>query len=162
MNIRLASASDSNALSALIIEVSQSLRESDFTDEGWEFLINANTPRAFQRRFELADYFCLVYEIDREIAGYLAMIDFEKIDHMFVLPNHRKKGICKSLWIVAKQKCVESGKGTYYRVRSSEYAEPVYQSFGFRRSGERESSNGISFRFMELGKNVQNGDGGIK
>ena len=153
MSIRFASSIDSEALSVLVLEASQSVRDSDFTKEGWDLLKSTNTPQAFEKRFETKNYFCLVFEVDREIVGYLAMIDFEKIDHMFVLPKHRNNGVCKKLWSKAKEFCVESGYGMYYWVRSSSYAEPVYRSFGFRPKGERKSSNGISFQFMELGKN---------
>ena len=152
MNIKFASSTDSETLSDVVLEASQSVRSSDFTDEGWELLKTTNTIQAFQKRFEVKNYFCLICELDQEIVGYLAMIDYEKIDHMFVLPEYRKKGICKKLWSKAKGFCEESGYGHYYWVRSSSYAEPVYESFGFRPTGERKSLNGISFQFMELGK----------
>ena len=122
MNIRFASKDDSNSLSSLIINASRFVRESDFTSEGWEMLENTKTPEKFQERFNSDNYFCVVYEIDQKIVGYLAMVDYEKIDHMFVLPSHRKRGICKSLWNTAKENCVEFGKGKYYWVRSSTYA----------------------------------------
>jgi len=62
-----------------------------------------------------------------------------------------------ALGIVARRKraqqiCASSGNENYYWVRSSSYAEPVYASFGFRPSGERLVSKGISFRLMEKGE----------
>lgn len=153
MEIRLASSDDSENLSVLVLKASKSVRNTDFTDQGWNLLKSTNTPAAFKKRFEANNYLCWVCEIDDKIAGYLAMIDCEKIDHMFVLAEHRKKGICKRLWSIAKKYCIESGDGDYFWVRSSSYAEPVYKSFGFRPRGERKSSNGISFQFMEYGEN---------
>jgi len=153
MDIRLASSDDSESLSVLVLKASRCVKEKDFTNEGWNFLKSTNTPEAFQKRFEASNYLCWVCEIDEEISGYLAMIDNQKIDHMFVLADHRRKGICKALWARATNHCEESGDGDYFWVRSSSYAEPVYTSFGFRPSGERKSSNVISFQFMEYGKN---------
>jgi len=68
---------------------------------------------------------------------------------MFVLPEHRHKGMAKKLWRKAQRVCAENGNASYYWVRSSSYALPVYKSFGFRASGDREEVNGISFEFME-------------
>jgi len=78
------------------------------------------------------------------------MIESEKIDHTFVLPDYRNKGVCKNLWSVAKKSCIENGNKGYFWVRSSSYAMEVYESFGFRPKGEKETLNGISFQFMEL------------
>ena len=153
MDIRFASPDDAEDLSVLVLKASRSVKATDFTNEGWNLLKSTNTPAAFEKRFEASNYLCWVCEVDGQMAGYLAMIDNEKIDHMFVLAEYRKKGICKKLWSRAKKHCVQSGGGDYFWVRSSSYAEPVYKSFGFRPSGQRKSSNGISFQFMEYGKN---------
>lgn len=150
MTIRCATIQDSNSLSSVVLEASLSVKDVDFTDEGWALLENTNTPTSFKKRFDSEDYFAFVYEIDSEIVGYLAMIKNEKIDHMFVLPKYRKKGICKKLWTVAKKACFENGNTGYFWVRSSSYAKAIYGSFGFRPKGERKSLNGISFQFMEL------------
>lgn len=153
MDIRFASRDDSKTLSALVLEASNSVRDADFSDEGWELLKSTNTLEAFNERFNQENYLCWLCEIEGEVSGYLAMIDYDKIDHMFVLPKYRKKGVCKKLWSLARKHCENSGRGDYFWVRSSSYAEPVYKSFGFRPTGERKTSNGISFQFMQLGEN---------
>ena len=151
MNIRRAKSADSEALSGLVLAASRSGRGVDFTEEGWAQIEQRNTPEAFKKRFQRQDYFCLVCEIDNRIVGYMAMIDNEKIDHMFVLPSFWKKGISRKLWAEVLKECSDTDAENYYWVRSSTYAEPVYQSFGFRPKGDRQSIKGISFQFMELG-----------
>ena len=114
MVIRLASSDDSESLSALVLKASRCVKEKDFTNEGWNFLKSTNTPEAFQKRFEASNYLCWVCEIDEEISGYLAMIDNQKIDHMFVLADHRRKGICRcgqELQIIAKNRVMEITSG---------------------------------------------------
>jgi len=149
MLIRRANSSDSQVLSELVLASSLSVRASDFTDEGWRLLEKTNTVEAFKARFESANYFALICEVDAIAAGYFGVIDNEKIDHMFVLSEYRNKGIASSLWAEVQTICSKSGKGHYYWVRSSSYAEPVYESFGFRAVAERQQANGISFRLME-------------
>ena len=136
----------------MVLESASAVRESDFTDQGWRLLQSTNTVEAVRKRFDSADYFALLCEIESTVVGYIAMVGFEKIDHMFVLEQHRRKGISKQLWKRAQQICASSGNENYYWVRSSSYAEPVYASFGFRPSGERLVSKGISFRLMEKGE----------
>jgi len=149
--IRIATIEDSAVLSKLVLRAAESVRGSDFTEKGWQLLEQTNTVDAFRQRFNSSDYFALIYQHKGTPVGYLAMIDLEKVDHMFVLPEFRRIGVSAKLWQRARQVCEESGKGDYYWVRSSTVAEQVYRSFGFRDSGERLDSNGISSRFMELG-----------
>jgi len=155
MIVRLAKKEDSNILSRLIISASESVRESDFSDDGWALLENTNTVTAFEQRFSLQSYFALISEIEGEPAGYIAMLNFEKIDHMFVLPKYRGLGVCRQLWERARNICEKSGHGSYYWVRSSTAAEPVYTAFGFHSSGAREVANGISFQLMERGSKTR-------
>ena len=150
MFIRPANNADAAIISKLVVDSSVSAI-GDFTDEGWEMLERTNTIEAVQNRFNSEKYFALICEVGGLPVGYLAMIDYEKIDHMFVLAEYRERGIATKLWAEAHEICSASGYGRYYWVRSSTYAEPVYESFGFRRSGERQSSSGISFQLMEKG-----------
>ena len=151
MVIRPAAIEDSQALSNLILKAAESVRGSDFSADGWKLLEQTNTADAFRKRFHSDSYFALICEIEGEPAGYIAIVDFEKIEHMFVLPQFRRLGISSKLWEQAKKICVESGHGSYYWVRSSTVAERIYESFGFRLVGERETASGISSQFMEMG-----------
>lgn len=148
--VRLANIVDSNELSDVIIKASESVKDADFTDQGWNTLLRTNTPKAFVKRLENPNYFAFVYETENRIVGYLAMLDYEKIDHMFVLPSFRRQGISEMLWITAKQHCLRHHHSPLFWVRSSSFAKPVYESFGFQAKGAKETINGISFQYMEL------------
>jgi GNAT superfamily N-acetyltransferase len=155
MSIRTATLLDAKTISNLVLDSSLSVKDQDFSDQGWALLEKTNTVEAVSKRFESEKYFALIFEIEGVSAGYIALVDFEKIDHMFVLPEYRNMGIAKSLWTKALEICQENGNISYYWVRSSSYAMPVYESFGFRRSGEQQESNGISFQFMEKGDKIE-------
>lgn len=151
-SIRLATSHDAEVISKLVIESSLSVKDTDFSDQGWALLEKTNTVEAVSKRFGSEKYFALIFEVEGISAGYIALVDFEKIDHMFVLPDYRNMGIAKSLWCKAQEICQENGNASYFWVRSSSYALPVYESFGFHPSGNRQESNGISFQFMEKGE----------
>ncbi|MBL4671815.1 MAG: GNAT family N-acetyltransferase [Arenicella sp.] len=152
MSIRLATSFDAEIVSKLVIDSSLSVKDQDFSDEGWALLEKTNTIESVSKRFESEKYFALIFEVQGVPAGYLAMVEFEKIDHMFVMPEYRNIGIAKSLWHKAQEICVSNGNVSYYWVRSSSYAVQVYESFGFRLSGDKKISNGISFQLMERGE----------
>jgi len=151
MPIRFATTSDAKVIAKLIIDASLSVKEQDFSARGWAYLESTITAKAVSEKIQSQSYIALIYESDAACVGYIAMQNFEKIDHMFVLPEHRHKGMAKKLWRKAQRVCAENGNASYYWVRSSSYALPVYKSFGFRASGDREEVNGISFEFMEKG-----------
>ena len=157
LNIRSATAADADQLSRLVREASLSIKNDDFTDQGWALLESTITADAFRKRFSRLEYFGLVYEVGAEIVGYLSMVDYQKIEHMFVLPGFRNKGISRSLWAAARKNCVRHGNDGDYWVRSSSYAQKIYESFGFLARGERQTKNGISFVYMSL-RNGENDD----
>lgn len=152
MSIRSATSIDAEVISRLVLDASLSLRDQDFSAQGWALLQSTNTVEAVRKRFKSSRYFALIFEVDGIAVGYIAMVNFEKIDHLFVLADYRSIGIAKKLWHKAQQACQENGNTSYYWVRSSSYAIPVYKSFGFRSSGEPQISNGISFQLMEKGQ----------
>lgn len=152
MSIHSATVFDADVISKLVIDASLSVRDQDFSDQGWALLERTNTVETVSKRFESGQYFALIFEVDGIAAGYIAMVNFEKIDHMFVLPDYRNMAIAKSLWREAQEVCQQNGNSSYYWVRSSSYATPVYQTFGFRLSGGPQVSNGISFQLMEKGQ----------
>ena len=150
MSIRLAKITDSSRLSFVFLETASMLKSIDFNDDGWCFLSRGNTSEAFERRLTMDNYFACVYQVGDLIVGYIAMLDNEKIDHMFVLEEHQNKGIAKRLWVYAKEQSLLRGGSGKFWVRSSSQAEAVYQSFGFKRAVEHQTENGISSCLMQL------------
>ena len=148
--IRRATKDDAATLSRILLESSESVRQSDFTEAGWKLLLETNTVSASRKRFKQANYFALIAELEGEAVGYLAMLDYQKIDHMFVLPSARRRGICRLLWEASRKICEDTGSGDYYWVRASTMAETVYAKFGFVAHGVRTSRGGISSRLMKL------------
>jgi len=152
MLIRLATSLDAELVASLVIDASLSVKDQDFSDQGWALLEKTNTVEAVSKRFESDQYFALILEVEGRPAGYIALLNFEKIDHLFVLPAYRQMGFAKRLWLEAKGMCCKYGNKSYFWVRSSTYATPVYASFGFRCTGGRQQVKGISFQLMEYGE----------
>ncbi len=151
MLIRNAGPEDAEAISKLVLDASSDVKAQDFTEEGWGLLERTNTVEAVRTRFEGDSYFALICEYEGEIAGYIAMVGYQKIDHLFVYARFRKLGVARTLWEKAQSACQSAGSYDYW-VKSSSYAQPVYQSFGFTNKGAQQESSGISFRLMVKGE----------
>lgn len=100
----------------------------------------------FKQRFASEEFSNFVFVEDSEIVGYISIKNQSHIYHLFVVEKHQGKGVAKELWnhVLSKQSTRN------YTVRSSLFAVPVYQSFGFTITEPASSKDGIGFQAMEL------------
>lgn len=111
---------------------------------GW--LSSTLSIKEFENRIKSNDFTNLVYEKNNSIIGYISIKNKQHIYHLFVSEEQQRKGIAKELWEKAKKLCLRKK----YTVRSSLYALPVYEYFGFKKIGKVEMKDNIQFQEMEL------------
>jgi len=99
---------------------------------------------AFATRFCDKEYSNYVAENDGGIIGYISVKSGFHLYHLFVSSNFHKQGIAGRLW----QYCVDNLKIEQCTVRSSIYAVPVYNKFGFRATDIVAYKDGIGFQTM--------------
>ncbi|HEY6530215.1 MAG TPA: GNAT family N-acetyltransferase [Cellvibrionaceae bacterium] len=150
MHVKFATVENSVELSEIVLAASEELRGVDFTEEGWDRFVAANTSTEFEKKLGSADFciFCCI-ESNR-LLGFISLKDQEKIDQLFVIPEERNRGVASFLWQFAKKNAMQKGASGTFWVRSSSVAIPVYKKFGFIPEGERQSFAGISFQLMRL------------
>jgi GNAT superfamily N-acetyltransferase len=100
----------------------------------------------FEARLESERFTNIVYELDNDLIGYISMKDNSHLYHLFVDRHHQGKRIARQLWSAVKKICPSSK----YTVRSSIYAVPIYQKFGFVLSGVVGEKDGIQYQPMEF------------
>ncbi len=81
-----------------------------------------------------------------ELAGFIAMRDRSHVFHLFVAPEFQRRGVAARLW----QAVAEVGDVDCFTVNSSRLAVPVYERFGFTRTGPLVEKHGICFVPMRL------------
>jgi ribosomal protein S18 acetylase RimI-like enzyme len=145
MSIRRASKDDAQQLKDLV----SSLAYFYMSD------LNSAIPVWFSTSLELAQFEArlaserftnIIYELDRDIIGYISIEDNSHIYHLFVDRYHQGKGIARQLWSEVQKICPSSK----YTVRSSMYAVPIYQKFGFIKSGIIGEKDGLNYQPMEF------------
>ena len=145
MTIRSASPKDSANIATLI----QSLAHFYLDNPEGElpvWLTNTLTEQAFESRITEGEYVNFVYETDGKIVGYISLKKPNHLYHLFVDPSLHGKGIARKLWEHLKNHAQQQR----YTLRSSMFAVPVYEQFGFKVSEPYGTKDGISFQPMSL------------
>ena len=145
MNIRKAKEDDAEQIKELVSGLSHFyLSASEESLPEW--LLSSLELKEFKSRLKNNEFTNLVSERNGSIIGYISIKNKNYIYHLFVSQDHQRKGIAKKLWKKAKNLCQSST----YTVRSSLYAVPVYENFGFTKSKEIETKDNLQFQTMEL------------
>ncbi len=145
MTIRLAQRTDGLAITELVVSLSHRyLNDSRAALPLW--FSNTLDLAAYHERFSSADYWTVVFEQNGNIDGYLSVKSGSHLYHLFVAEAVQGQGIARRLWQYARSHLGASA----YTVRSSLNAVPVYQAFGFVKSGPVGTRDGISFQPMVL------------
>jgi predicted N-acetyltransferase YhbS len=143
VDIRLAKVEDAPKIRALVCSLSHYYLKDKHSDLPPWFSKTLEIDE-FKRRVSSADFLTFVCTDGASIVGYISFKGSNHLYHLFVAESHQGIGLAKKLWRHAVSKI---GGGTY-TVRSSIYAIPVYESFGFIKSEPEACKDGIGFQPM--------------
>ena len=82
--------------------------------------------------------------------GVIAVKDYSHMFHLFVDRDFHKRGIAKQLWSHMKQRSLDRGNNGRFTLNSTTYALPIYLSWGFVVTGDKEQRFGINYTPMVL------------
>lgn len=143
MHIRIANTEDAAKIRSLVCSLSHYYLEDKHSDLPSWFSKTLEIDE-FERRISSAEFLTFVCTIGTFIVGYISFKGSNHLYHLFVAETHQGIGLAKNLWNYAISKV---GCGPY-TVRSSIYAIPVYESFGFIKSEPESCKDGIGFQPM--------------
>lgn len=147
--IRLASESDSEAISQLTRGLSERFIAHEFSEEGRMNLLSSMTTELTRQR--IRDGFRYhVYEEDGALLGVAATRDNAHLYHLFVAEPAQRRGLARRLYEAARQACLDAGGPKSFTVNASRFAAPMYERFGFVRESEEINKGGVIFIPMVL------------
>lgn len=155
MSIRQARLTDAHEIRSMIFDSVTPHRYSDFNEEGWNSFVKPNEIEAVEKRIASKNYLTLCYELEGKIVGIITIYQDEKIDQLFVHPDHRRIRVASKLWYAARKLSEANGNRKRYWVKSSTLAVPLYQTLGFCLTGGKKTKNGITYYPMELASDVE-------
>jgi GNAT superfamily N-acetyltransferase len=89
--------------------------------------------------------------LDRnEVAGFISVRDNSHVFHMFVDKRWHRQGLARRLWETALAGALARGGSGAFTVNASNYAVPVYASFGFERTAPTQCLKGLYFNPMRF------------
>lgn len=147
--IRKAHPKDAAQISALVLRVAHYLTSSG-PGEIAPWFLTSITPSAIAGNIDDPKFNYLLGFVGQTLAGIIAVRDTTHVHHLFVAPEFHRQGVATKLWGHAKAEALASGNEGGFSVRSSEFAVPVYERFGFRVIGARFEKGGIVFVPMKL------------
>lgn len=149
LDIRNARIEEVPLISNLILNVAHYFSPGpDGNIAAW-FLNSVTTP-AIEGYINDPKYNYLVAYSGQSLVGVIAVRDTTHLYHLFVAPEVHRQGVAARLWARAKTDALHAGNNEGFFVRSSEYAVPVYERFGFRVVGTRSEKDGLKFVPMRL------------
>ena len=148
-SIRPGTVGDADPISALMIGVAEKFILKDFSEEGRAYFLGEHTPEKVRERLRSGHRFFLA-EYEADLAGVSALRGESHLYYLFVARPFHRCGVGRQLWNAVKAACLESGYGGPVTVNSSAYAVPVYERFGFVRSGPPDTAHGVQHHPMVL------------
>ena len=149
LDIRNARLEEASLISALILGVAHYFSPGPNGNVAAWFL-DSVTPAAIEGYISDPKYNYLVAYSGQSLVGVIAVRDTAHVHHLFVAPEAHRQGVAARLWGRAKTDALQAGNSEGFFVRSSEYAVPVYERFGFRVAGARSEKDGLVFIPMRL------------
>ncbi|MDJ0707229.1 MAG: GNAT family N-acetyltransferase [Leptolyngbyaceae cyanobacterium MO_188.B28] len=150
LTYRPLSTKDILEVSELAARVFNQFVAPDYASEGVQEFHRYIQPSAFRARAQ-TNHFSLITLEQGKVVGVIEMRGHNHISLLFVAPEFQRQGIAKELLRRALQICrANDPRLSKISVNSSSYAAPIYERLGFRRAGEKQVRNGISFLPMVL------------
>ena len=87
---------------------------------------------------------------DGVLAGFIALRDRSHLCHLFVARDFQRRGLARQLWQTVQMATTALGAIEAFTVNSSPLALPVYERFGFVKTGPQVEMHGICFVPMRL------------
>lgn len=128
--IRVADASDHQAISALLLPLVEKFIAPDCSAEGTALLLGSMQPQAILGYLH-GDYRYWLAEDAEGLAGVIAIKGRNHLYHLFVAERAQGQGLARQLWLYALAQCAEGDAPDEFTVNASLYAQSMYQHFGF-------------------------------
>ena len=146
---RVALPDDAGPISDLILASQREFCFHEYTPDGQRLMARVCGRKAVRQYLERGDVY-FIAESRGTIIGVAGIWDNHHLAHNFVATQWHLQGISKRLWHLASTECRKRGNPGRFELRASTYAIPVYEKWGFVRTGPTAMEQGIVSTPMAL------------
>ena len=143
ISYRRAVIDDADAISRLILQSQEKYTFHEYSPGGRQFMRRICSGISIGEYMHRGDVY-FVAEYQNEIVGVIGIRNLDHIGHNFVSDVWHKKGISTHLWELARNECIALGNAGSFTLRASTYAIPVYEKWGFVKTGVADSGDVVS------------------
>lgn len=146
---RAATPEDAGAISKLVLNSQAKFTFHEYTEEGRARMVRQLSPEAVADTFSGGNVI-FVAETAARLVGVVSIRNKKHLSLNFVDEEFHQRGISRELWALGKGECIRRGNPGRFTLRSSTYAIPVYERWGFVRNGPIDRTGGILSHPMVL------------
>ena len=146
---RTARKGDAQSISTLILDSQRAYCFHEYTEDGQKLMLRSCGKEAIKSYIERGDVYYVAID-ENTIIGVAGIRDNDHLTCNFVNASYHRRGISKELWRLATEECCCRGNPGSYNLRASTYAIPVYEKWGFVKTGPVDQEHGITSTPMEL------------
>lgn len=139
---RAATPEDAGAISILVLASQARFTFHEYTDEGRALMARDLSPGAISKTITGGNVVFLA-EADTRLVGVVSIRNNNHLSLNFVDEAFHRQGISGALWALGRDECIKRGNPGCFTLNASTYAIPVYEKWGFVKSGEISRSGGI-------------------
>jgi ribosomal protein S18 acetylase RimI-like enzyme len=147
--IRSLAPADISAVAALLETLAHEYILHEFAPEARAQFLSKNNADSIRGLVEKGFRYH-VATVKNRIVGFVGTRDNSHLYHLFVANEFQRQGLGRRLWNTARSECVAAGNTGTFTVNSSNNSIPVYERFGFVRSGPAQNMSGVIYNPMAL------------
>lgn len=146
---RTARKTDAQGISTLILDSQREYCFHEYTEDGQKTMLRSCGTQAIESYIERGDVYYVALN-ENIIIGVAGIRNNDHLNCNFVNASYHRRGISKELWRLATEECCRRGNQGSYTLRASTYAIPVYEKWGFVKTGPTNQEQGITSTPMAL------------
>jgi GNAT superfamily N-acetyltransferase len=146
---RPGTAEDAGAISGLVLRLQRRFTFHEYTQAG-RALMESQLERSAVANTITAGNVVFVAERNGLLIGVVSIRNNAHLSLNFVDEAHHRIGVAGSLWELGKTECIKRGNPGRFTLRSSTFAIPVYEKWGFVRNGPIDRNGGTYSHPMVL------------
>ena len=149
LSIRRGATTDAEGISRFVTALSEEFIVGEFTPQGRAHFLNDHSKANVELRLA-GDFRFYVAEDAQSIAAVAAIRANAHLYYLFVGKAYQRTGLSRRLWSRVLDDSLALGNPGKFTVNASNYAVPVYEKLGFRRTESRKEKNGVQYNPMQL------------
>lgn len=142
VSYRIADLQDAESIAALSLKLQEIYAFPEYSEAGRRTMRRLSSADSTREHMERGDMYFLA-ECEEEFCGAIGVRNNSHIVQLFVDTKWHRRGIATRLWGLVQAACLDAGGKGAFTLNASTLAIPMYEKWGFRRTGSMQDREGV-------------------